>query len=82
MWQQTGDHSIHREVIPFWIIALVGLVLSTTAVGIAGEYTDRTIYIVAVNFAAYGTVWVAKYVILDRVMWRATHRHVESIEIG
>jgi putative flippase GtrA len=73
VWQQSGSHSLHREVIPFWIIALVGLLVSTVAVGIAGQYTEKTIYILLANLSAYGVIWVAKYVVLDKVMWSATH---------
>lgn len=83
VWQQSGDHSIHREVLPFWIIGLVWLGFSTLVVGIVGEYTHKTFWILVANLSAYGVVWVAKYVILDRVMWRATHpAHLESVEAG
>ena len=85
VWQQSGAHSLHREVLPFWIIALVGLLLSTAAVGLAGRYTEATAYILLANLSAYGVIWVAKYVILDKVMWRATHPQshpLESAEVG
>jgi putative flippase GtrA len=85
VWQQSGSHSLHREVLPFWIIALVGLLLSTAAVGFAGRYTDETAYILLANLSAYGVIWVAKYVILDKVMWRATHpqsHHLDPAEVG
>jgi putative flippase GtrA len=81
VWQQSGYHSIHREVLPFWIIALVGLGFSTLVVGIAGEYTHKTFWILVANLSAYGVVWVAKYVILDRVMWRDLHpAALDSVE--
>ena len=82
VWQQSGEHSFGREVLPFWLLALVGLAFSTTIVGIVGTYTDRTIFILAGSLVAYGVVWVAKYVILDKVMWRATHPvQVEPSEV-
>jgi putative flippase GtrA len=69
VWQQTGANSVKSEIVPFWILAFVGLAASTVAVGVAGAYTDKTVIIVAVNLITYGFVWVAKYLVLDNVMW-------------
>ncbi len=82
VWQQSGEHSLHREVLPFWIMALIGLTFSTIAVAIVGRYTDATLHILVANLTAYGVVWVAKYLVLDKIMWRATEPHrVESVEV-
>ena len=69
VWQRSGPHRLGGEVLTFWIMALVGLVLSSVAVAIIERIADRTVLVAAGNFCAYGTVWVAKYIFLDRVMW-------------
>ena len=69
VWQQTGANSVRAEIVPFWILAFIGLACSSVAVAIAGAYTDDTLIIVSVNFTTYGVVWVAKYLVLDNVMW-------------
>ena len=69
VWQRSGPHRLGGEVLTFWIVALVGLVLSSIAVRTVEEFTSETVFVVFGNLAAYGTVWVAKYVFLDRVMW-------------
>ena len=69
VWQRSGPHRLGGEVLTFWIMALVGLVLSSLTVTIIEHFTQRTLLVVAGNLGAYGTVWVAKYVFLDRVMW-------------
>lgn len=69
VWQRSGPHRLGGEVLTFWIMALVGLGLSSLVVAIIEQLADRTVLVVAGNFGAYGTVWVAKYVFLDRVMW-------------
>src|SRR5271165_5390760 len=40
-WGKTGRSDLWREVIPFWAISFLGLVLSTVAVGIAAHNADR-----------------------------------------
>ena len=69
VWQQDGAHRVRGEMIPFWAMALVGLTVSSAAVELVDRFTDRTVLVLAGNLAAYGTVWVAKYLFLDRVMW-------------
>ena len=70
VWKQSGSHRLGGEVIPFWILAFVGLLFSTAVVAVVGQHTDRTTLILVANISAYGVVWVAKYLILDKVMWR------------
>ncbi|MYA14186.1 MAG: GtrA family protein [Acidimicrobiaceae bacterium] len=69
VWQRSGPHRLAGEVLTFWVMALIGLLLSSAAVWVVEEFTSETVFVVAGNLAAYGTVWVAKYVFLDRVMW-------------
>ena len=70
VWQRRGPHRLGGEVLTFWVMALVGLALSSLAVGIVERYTPRTVLVMAGNLGAYGVVWVAKYLFLDKVMWR------------
>ena len=69
VWQRSGPHRWGGEVLTFWSIALVGLVLSSVVVRVVEEFTSETAIVVAGNLSAYGTVWVAKYLFLERVMW-------------
>ena len=69
VWQRGGPHRLGGEVLTFWVMALVGLALSSLAVGIVERYTPRTVLVMAGNLGAYGVVWVAKYLFLDKVMW-------------
>ena len=69
VWQRSGPHRLGGEVLTFWVMALVGLVLSSLTVAVIEHFTQRTLLVVAGNLVAYGSVWVAKYVFLDRVLW-------------
>lgn len=80
VWQQRGANSMKAEVAPFWILALIGLGFSGLCVGIAGFFTDNSLVLIAVNFCAFGVVWVAKYIVLDRMMW-GTGRDEFEVEV-
>jgi putative flippase GtrA len=81
VWQQSGSHRLSGEVVPFWVMALAGLLLSTFVVNLVDQRTDRTSLVLVALLAAYGVVWVAKYVILDKVMWQRP-TVVDPVEIG
>ena len=69
VWNQSGAHRLGSEVLLFWIVALVGLGLSSVAVGVVERFTQHTAFVTAGSVGAYGVVWVAKYLFLDQVMW-------------
>src|SRR5205085_1611534 len=77
VWHRHGTASTKREVIPFVALSAAGMVLSTLAVSFAGRWTDhavlsgagRTLAIQAANVAAFGTLWLAQFVILDRILF-------------
>ena len=73
-WQQTGKNRLWGEIIPFWVMALLGSLLSMAAVAVADSQTDgNTLVIMFANLSGFGVVWIAKFVILDKVMWRVVH---------
>lgn len=69
VWQRSGPHRLGGEVLTFWIVALIGLILSSLVVAVIEHLADMTLLVVAGNFGAYGSVWIAKYVFLDQVLW-------------
>ncbi|MEM9204465.1 MAG: GtrA family protein [Actinomycetota bacterium] len=72
VWKQTGQDSFRNEVLPFWIIALVGLIFAVSSIAVVEQFTDNTPVIMLTSLGAYGVVWVAKYLILDRLMWASS----------
>ena len=72
VWKRGGHHRLGGEVITFWVMALVGLVLSSLTVAIIERFTERTVLVLVGNLGAYGIVWVGKYVFLDQIMWPGT----------
>ena len=70
VWKQDGEVSFRNEVLPFWGMALLGLALAVTCIAAMERVTDQPLVLMATSLGAFGVVWVAKYVILDKVMWR------------
>lgn len=70
VWKQQGPDSLRNEVLPFWIMALIGLLFAVTAIAVAERFTSSTVVLMATSLVAYGVVWVAKFFVLDRVLWR------------
>jgi putative flippase GtrA len=73
VWNKHSSHSMTREVLPFWGMALLGLVISTIAVAIVSQYTDAVIAISLTNIASFGVLWVGKFLILEKWMFKAEH---------
>jgi putative flippase GtrA len=77
VWEQSGSHSVKSEIAPFWILALIGLTFSSVSVTIAGTMTESDVVLLGVQLVAYGIVWVAKYLVLDQMMW--SHRATDEL---
>lgn len=71
VWQLSGRGSFRREVLPFWGFTLAGLVLSTLAVAAVSSMTTSTLAVSAANIGAFGVLWVAKFFVLDEVVFAA-----------
>lgn len=76
-WGKRGRSHFMKEVLPFWGMAFLGLALSTyfvdVAEGRALDYSDsrlvQTAIINGAALAAFGLLWVAKFVILNKLMF-------------
>jgi putative flippase GtrA len=70
VWGKRGKNHFWREVVPFWVLALIGLAFSTLLVAIASRWSHATWVVSAANLTAFGTLWIAKYLILDAILFR------------
>jgi putative flippase GtrA len=72
IWQKKGNNHFWKEVVPFWSMAFLGLALSTGVVAVADNYSDATIVLNLANLFAFGLLWVAKFFVLDKLMFGKT----------
>lgn len=71
VWKKDSPHSLTREIVPFWGMAFLGLVLSGALVYVVEQRWDSWVLVNGANFAAFGALWVVKYMVLDRVLFAA-----------
>jgi len=77
VWRRTVTRSVTREVGPFCVMSFLGLALSTLTVTAAAAWAthhalspaSRTTLVEAANVAAFGSLWVAQFIVLDRVLF-------------
>ena len=69
VWSQDGKNSVRYEIAPFWAMAFLGLALSTLFVYIAEQFTEHSLALILANGAAFGLLWIAKFLVLDKLMW-------------
>jgi putative flippase GtrA len=74
VWGKTCNHSVTREIVPFWTYTLLGLAISTAAVAGVEERWESAIAVSLANIAAFGVLWITKFVLLDR--WLFADRSV------
>jgi putative flippase GtrA len=90
VWTKRGARSVATEVIPFALLSFAGLALSTVAVHVTATWADRaaieswqrTGAVGLANMAAFGSLWITQFVILDRVLFVDRRRRRATIALG
>ena len=67
VWQRSGNHSWRGEVLPFWGIALAGLVVSSIMAEAADRVFASALAVAIASLVGYLIVWIAKFFLLDRL---------------
>jgi putative flippase GtrA len=71
VWRHHGSSSVAREALPFWMLNLAGLVLSTIFAYFADRLFEQGWVVNVANIAGFGVLWVAKFFILDEYLFKA-----------
>jgi putative flippase GtrA len=85
-WKKKGKSDFWREVAPFWVIAFIALAISTVVVGIVAHNADhithskldRSLLLNAANIVTYGTIWVIRFTLYNRFLFREAHPETAS----
>ena len=84
VWRRAGRGDFRREVVPFWTLALAGLLLSTLAVSAvasavaAWSAPARAIALPLANLSVFGSLWLVQFFVLDRVLFATTGANVTA----
>lgn len=76
-WGKRGRSRLLQEVVPFWVVAFIGLAFSVYAVDLAATFghhlkfshTGVTLLAEAASLTSYGVLWVGKFVIFNRFLF-------------
>ena len=87
VWGKSSKSHLWKEVVPFWAMSFLGLALSTVFVHLAEDraqaYSDnravQTLIIQGAALAAFGVLWVAKFIILNKVMFAHHEQDLEDM---
>jgi putative flippase GtrA len=78
-WGRTGKSHLWREVVPFWVLAFVGLAFSTVVAGLAEEWAQdlsdrRLLQALVINgstIGVFGVLWFGKFFLFNKVLFVA-----------
>jgi putative flippase GtrA len=89
-WGKSGRSHVFREVVPFWAITILGVVLSTTAVHFAAVEAKShhlskdgvTLAVEFANFFTYGVLWFAKFSFFNRFLFKVKTAPTDDVEMA
>ncbi len=68
VWRaQITQGSMRNEAVLFWVIALLGLIISTIVVFVVSRTVESWLAIQAASLFGYFLVWIGKFFVLDRL---------------
>ncbi len=76
-WGKSGRSHLLREIVPFWVMAFIGLALSTVASAAAQSYSNHhhlshIVHTALVDFAvigSFGVLWIGKFLIINKYLF-------------
>lgn len=75
VWKETSRDNMRTQVVVFWVAAMLGVTLATLLtflvdVMIAGHGWFEKLAVFVAQLAGFGLVWLGRYVILDRWLFK------------
>jgi putative flippase GtrA len=75
VWKKGGRSHFWREVVPFWVLSIAGILFALFTASLAQHFSNthhlqhlaRTVLVVGANVAAFGILWVLKFLIFNRL---------------
>ena len=85
VWGKSGRSHIWREIVPFWVMSIVGILFALVVAGLAQRYArehdlahlERTVLVVGANIFAFGLLWLLKFFLFNRLF-----AEIADIEVG
>lgn len=78
VWEVSGKHSLRTQILPFWIIAFIGMGVSTLFAELVDRWIGPGIAVNIASLVGYFVVWVGKFFVLDRMFVSETAGAADS----
>ncbi len=88
VWRDTNKENLKTQVAVFWVAAMLGVTLATLLTFFVERAVKQAEFSAIVEsgavflaqLAGFGLVWVARFLVLDRWLFKATHHGEEPSE--
>ena len=86
VWRQQSRDNLRTQVIVFWVAAMLGVTFATLAhpgwptCSIESHSWVEKVAVFFAQLAGFGIVWLGRYFILDRWLFKITHHGEEPDE--
>ena len=83
VWRDTNRENLRTQVIVFWVAAMLGVAFATTLTWmVEKEVADKSVVVESgavflAQLTGFGLVWVGRFLVLDRWLFKATHHGTE-----
>jgi putative flippase GtrA len=82
VWGKGGRSHVMKEIVPFWVMSAIGIVVSIGGAAIARHigtahhlsHAQQTAVVLLANLISFGLFWVLKYMLYNRLF------HVHPVE--
>ena len=89
VWGKQGKNRFFSEILPFWALTLLGIAFSAVVAHLADHFAKhhditglaRDVILALANLAGFGVLWVAKYIIFNKVLFVVKHRPDEHATV-
>ena len=76
-WGKSGKSHFWKEVVPFWVLAFIGLAFSTWCADFAGSWAEdhisshpvQTLVVMGAALGSFGVLWLGKFVFFNKVLF-------------
>ena len=83
VWKMTSREGLRTQIIVFWVAAILGVSLATGFTYLVEEMTSgqselvQSVSVFFAQLAGFGVVWVGRYLVLDKWLFKVTHHGEE-----
>jgi putative flippase GtrA len=79
VWRLTSKENLRTQILVFWVAAILGVAFATGLTSLAEGLTSeqskliKALVVIPAQLAGFGIVWVARFLVLDKWLFKVTH---------